>query len=81
MPAHRNRYIKVALFEEVHTHLQDAKVVGQGTDYLLLERPQPKERKARAASATPRKPRVKANAKPALPDNARTNLPQVEVNG
>jgi hypothetical protein len=56
MATHRNRYVKVALFEEVKTHLQDAKVVGQGSDYLLLERPQPK---AREKSATPRKPRTK----------------------
>lgn len=53
--AHRNRYVKVALFEEVKTHLQDAKVVGQGSDYLLLERPQPKERKVPVT----RKPRAK----------------------
>ena len=63
MATHRNRYVKVALLEEVKTHLQDAKVVGQGADYLLLERPQPKERKARGASATPRKPRTKTAAK------------------
>ena len=40
----RNRYVKVALFTEEKSNLQDSKVVGQGADYLLLERPQPKER-------------------------------------
>lgn len=40
----KNRYVKVSLFEKCSTRLQDAKVVGQGDDYLLLERPQPKAR-------------------------------------
>lgn len=40
----KNRYVKVSLFERCSTRLQDAKVVGQGDDYLLLERAQPKLR-------------------------------------
>lgn len=40
----KNRYVKVSLFEKCSTRLQDSKVVGQGDDYLLLERPQPKPR-------------------------------------
>lgn len=40
----KNRYVKVALFERCGTRLQDAKVVGQGEDYLLLERAAPKVR-------------------------------------
>ena len=50
----RNRYVKVALFTEEKSNLQDSKVVGQGAYYLLLERPQPKERVKKE-----RKPRAK----------------------
>jgi len=58
MAQHRTRYVKVALFEEVKTHLQDARVVGQGSDYLLLERAAPKLR-AKDATKT-RKPQTNA---------------------
>lgn len=44
MATHRNRYVKVALFERCSTNLNEAKVVGQGDDYLLLERAAPKIR-------------------------------------
>lgn len=48
----KGRYVKVALFERCATSLQDAKVVGQADDYLLLERAAPKPR---ATNAAPRK--------------------------
>ena len=50
------RFIKVSLFERCSTRLHDSKVVGQGDDYLLLERPQPKPEVVKARK--PRKPRV-----------------------
>lgn len=59
MATHRNRYIKVSLFEASKTRLQDARVVGQGDDYLLLERAAPK---ARATAAAPRKRKPRTNA-------------------
>ena len=71
MATHRNRFIKVALFEECKTHLQDSKVVGQGSDYLLLERAAPK---ARAAATTPRKRKTNAKATP-------TSTAQEQVHG
>jgi len=58
MATHRNRYVKVILFEPSPTNLQGGVVVGQYGEYLLVERPQPKERKASAT--TPRKRRTKA---------------------
>ena len=45
------RYVRVALFEACKTKLQDAKVVGQSDDYLLLETPQPKPRQKSAKKA------------------------------
>lgn len=63
MATHRNRYVKVALFEACSTRLQDAKVVGQGDDYLLLERAQPKPRQE--AKRAVRKARTaKTNSQP-----------------
>jgi len=51
----RSPYVKVIIGVDPKTNLSGAKVVGQGADYLLLERPAPKERKP---SATPRKKRA-----------------------
>ncbi len=65
MASHRNRYVKVSLFEACSTRLQDAKVVGQGDDYLLLERAPAKER-AKAAAPKKRAPR-KPTATPDAP--------------
>ena len=38
----RSPYVKVVLFEDPKTNLHGAKVMGQGEDYLLLERATPK---------------------------------------
>ena len=51
----RNRYVKIAISSPCSTHLQDARVVGQAADYLLLERAEPK---LRAKSAGTRKPQA-----------------------
>jgi hypothetical protein len=73
MANHRNRYVKVILFEPCSTNLQGGTVVGQIDQYLLVERPQPK---ARDKSATPRKPRAtKTNAKPAQGAQGSTAMP------
>jgi hypothetical protein len=48
------RYVKVILFEPVTTNLQGGIIVGQWGEYLLVERPQPKQREKVA-----RKPRAK----------------------
>jgi hypothetical protein len=61
MATHRNRYIKVALFEKVSTNLMGATIVGQLDDTLIVERPQPKPRTV----SKPRKPRTNAKAAPA----------------
>jgi len=58
----RNRYVKIAISSPCSTHLQDARVVGQAADYLLLERAEPK---LRAKSAGTRKPRAAKAAKAA----------------
>lgn len=58
----KGRYVKVALFERCATSLQDAKVVGQADDYLLLERAAPKPRAANSAPRKRTKNVVKAQA-------------------
>ena len=58
MATQRNRYVKVALFEPAATNLMGGTIVGQFGDTLLVERPAPKPRAAKAA--TTRKPRTKA---------------------
>ncbi len=61
----RSPYVKVSLFTDPKTNLSGAKVVGQGEDYLLLERapakertksPTPKKRAARKPAAAPDAP-------------------------
>lgn len=52
----RSAYVKVSLFADPKTNLSGAKVVGQGDDYLLLERAAPKQR---SAEPKKRKPRAK----------------------
>ena len=64
MATHRNRYVRVALFEACSTRLQDARVVGQGDDYLLLERAQPKPR-ATEKKAARKRPATKPATQPA----------------
>jgi hypothetical protein len=57
MATHRNRYVKVILFEPSSTNLQGGIIVGQCGDWILIERPQPKAR-AKDADKKPRKPRT-----------------------
>jgi hypothetical protein len=58
MATHRNRYVKIVLFESCSTNIQGGTIVGQYDDWLLVERPQPKERKSAAVPRKPRKPRT-----------------------
>jgi len=55
MATQRTRYVKASLFEAVPTNLMGGTVVGQTSDWLLIQRP---EAKPRAAKAMPRKPRT-----------------------
>jgi hypothetical protein len=73
----RSLYVKVLLFTDPQTNLQDAKVVGQGSDYLLLERPAPKPRaKKSSGTSVPRKTRSTraASSQPAV-----TSFPSAEA--
>ena len=54
MATQRNRYVKVALFEPAATNLMGGVIVGQFGDTLLVERPAPKPRAAKAATRKPR---------------------------
>ena len=56
MATHRNRYVKVILFEPCTTNLQGGTIVGQYGEFILVERAQPKER---TKAAVPRKLRTK----------------------
>ena len=57
---HRNRLVKVHLFEAVHLNLLGSIIVGQNGDTIIIERPQPKPR---SADAKPRKRKAaKTNA-------------------
>jgi len=51
----RSPYVKVALFVDPKTNLSGARVVGQGEDYLLLERAAPKEKAKPVKRGRPRK--------------------------
>jgi hypothetical protein len=54
MATQRNRYVKIALFEPAATNLMGGVIVGQFGDTLLVERPAPKPRAAKAATRKPR---------------------------
>ena len=54
MATQRNRYVKAPLFEAVTTNLVGGTIVGQTADWLLVERPAPKPRAAKAATRKPR---------------------------
>ena len=73
MATHRNKYMKVILFEPVTTNLVGATIVGQYGDWLLVERPQPVAKKAAPVSRKPRA--AKGNSKP----SAATSFPPAEA--
>lgn len=61
--AGRNRYVKVALFEEVKTNLMGGTVVGQFGDTILVQRPDAKPRGPKTVTRTRK---AKTHAAPAL---------------
>jgi hypothetical protein len=66
MAAHRNRYVKVILFEPLTINIIGGSVVGQYGDWLLVERPAPKPNAAASKSArkAPRKPNAHPTSVP-----------------
>jgi hypothetical protein len=65
MAAHRNRYVKVILFEPLTTNIIGGSVVGQYGDWLLVERPAPKPHvNAKKAVRAPRKPNTHPTSVP-----------------
>jgi hypothetical protein len=72
MAAHRNRYVKVILFEPLTTNLIGGSVVGQYGDWILVERPAPKPHAAASKSVrrAPRKPNAHPTSVPSTSPSA-----------